>query len=210
MRVRSRGVVVLASVMFVLAASPLWAQSSGSRKGSSDSDRAASGDNDKEDAPEGRPEKPPEGFGPGGGGRDAGHGGAYKQRRQDELAAIKKDNPELYRLIMKERALARRITTIAKKYRSASTEQQAKLKEQIRKVVTEHFEVGQKRREVELKYREKTKQEIIEQRVSRATSQGHDGHGGPPGMGGRGEDEGDDNGMRPMGPPPGGKPPREE
>ncbi|MEN6449494.1 MAG: hypothetical protein ABFC96_03300 [Thermoguttaceae bacterium] len=154
--------------------------------------------------PEGGPPEPPrDGFGgPPGGERQPGFG---PRGPGENLAAIKNSNPELYKLIKKENDLDRRISAAAKKYRGASKDQQQKIKQEIRKLAAEQFEIGQHRRSLELKHREKAKQQIIEQRVSQAIRP-MDGRRGPRGPMGP---DGGEEGMPPMGPPGGDRRPPE-
>ncbi|MCE5268566.1 MAG: hypothetical protein LLG00_11840 [Planctomycetaceae bacterium] len=145
------------------------------------------------------PGPPPDGFA-------GGHGERLPwppRETGESLGALKKSNPELYKLTKKEGDLERRIIATAKKYRAASKDQQEKIKDELRKLAAEQFDVGQQRRALELKHREKTKDQIIERRVLQAVSQteaARRGHRGPMGHGG-------DEGMPRMGPPGKGLPP---
>ncbi len=174
-------------------------------RGKAPPDRAAAGDAEGDEPEQGRPPgPPPDGFGPPGGDWQPGHppGGP-----RENLASLKKSDPELYKVMKKESDLDRRINAVAKKYRGASKAQQDKIKKEVQKLAAEQFEVSQQRRSLELKHRDKTKQQIIDQRVSQALNQtdgGREGGGrrGPRGPMGPGGEDGP-----PMGPPGGDRPP---
>ncbi len=84
------------------------------------------------------------------------------------------------KLIKTENDLNRRTEELARNYREAPKDQHAKLKEDLKKLVTEQFETRQQRRKLELTRleeelkrlrefgdrREKNKQQIIDKRIS--------------------------------------------
>jgi hypothetical protein len=89
-------------------------------------------------------------------------------------------DPEMTRLDKAEGDLVRRAVELLNKYRATAKEQQAPLREELRKLITQQFETRQQRRELELArfeaelkrlresadLREKKKQEIVEKRLS--------------------------------------------
>jgi hypothetical protein len=93
---------------------------------------------------------------------------------------MQRDDPEMSKLIKAENDLDLRTRNAARAYRDASKGQRAKLKEDLKKLVTEQFETRQQRRNLELarfeaelkrlreaaNRREKDKQQLIEKRVS--------------------------------------------
>ena len=54
--------------------------------------------------------------------------GPSARRTRENLASLKKSDPELYKVMKKESDLDRRINAVAKKYRGASKAQQDKIK----------------------------------------------------------------------------------
>jgi hypothetical protein len=101
-----------------------------------------------------------------------------------DLALIKKTDPELYKAFTKERELEQSAFRLARKVQHASEEKQEQLKADLKKLVEEKFTAGQKRRELELAWRTKNKQQIIDKEISNLTTkQNNDrrGPGGPPG-----------------------------
>jgi hypothetical protein len=96
----------------------------------------------------------------------------------------------------REKELDRSIHSAAMKYRRASQNQRDTLKQELKDLVTQQFEVSQQRRELELKWHSEKKQQIIDRRVTELLSQrssgqrGGDRRGpqppdtGPPGLNG--------------------------
>ena len=93
---------------------------------------------------------------------------------------MEKNDPEMFKLIKLENDLDRRTHEAARDYREASKDQHAKLKAELKKLVTEQFETRQQRRKLELTRfeeelkrlrdgmdrREKDSPQIIDKRVS--------------------------------------------
>ena len=63
---------------------------------------------------------------------------------------MEKSDPEMSKLIKAENDLNRRTEELARKYGGASKDEHAKLKEDLRKLVTEQFQTRQQRRKLEL------------------------------------------------------------
>jgi aspartate ammonia-lyase len=98
---------------------------------------------------------------------------------------VEKNDPEMYKLMQAENDLDRRTHELARDYRDASKEGRAKLKADVKKLVTQQFEARQQRRTLQLKRledelqrfrdgmerREKDRQQIIEKRVSELLSE---------------------------------------
>ena len=94
--------------------------------------------------------------------------------------SMERNDPEVNRLINAANELDRRTRDVAKTYREAPKEQRAKLKEDLKKLVTEQFETWQQRRKLELtrleeelkrlrdatESRQKKKLQVIDNRVS--------------------------------------------
>jgi S-adenosylmethionine synthetase len=93
---------------------------------------------------------------------------------------MENNDPEMNKLIKAQIDLDRSTREAAKGYREAPKEQRAKLKEDLKKLVTVQFETHQQRRKLELTrfeeelkklrdatdHREKIKQQLIDKRVS--------------------------------------------
>jgi hypothetical protein len=106
------------------------------------------------------------------------------------MASLEKTDPEMYKLLKAENDLDRRSREAAQEYRDAAKGERTKLKEGLKKLVTEQFEVRQQRRKLELTRfeeelkrlrdaadrREKNSQQIIDKRVSELL--GEDPEGG--------------------------------
>ena len=133
--------------------------------------------------PEGRQPGPPQG--PDGPPRRPGPFGPGQQpgppfRGPQDWNSMEKNDPETFKLLKEENDLDRSTHEMAAKYRQASKDQRDKLKDDLKKLVTQQFEARQKRRTLELnrfeeeikrlrdgmERREKTRQQIIDKRVS--------------------------------------------
>jgi hypothetical protein len=93
---------------------------------------------------------------------------------------MERNDPEMYELSAAESELDRRTRALAVDYRAAPNDERAKRREELVKLVTEHFDTRQARRKLELKRfeeelnrlregverREKERQQIIDKRVS--------------------------------------------
>jgi hypothetical protein len=93
---------------------------------------------------------------------------------------MQRNDPEMSKLVKAENDLDLRTRGAARAYRDAPKDQRAKLKEDLKKLVTQQFETRQQRRSLELTRfeaelkrlrdaadrREKDKQQLIEKRVS--------------------------------------------
>jgi hypothetical protein len=156
--------------------------SAGQAMQSPDSDHDAFGDEniDRDGPDERQPFAPPDrGGSPGRNPPPGPPTGPLGQESMEDMPSLKANNPELYRLIKQESDLDRRIFTTAAKYRRASREQRERIKEELQKLVAQQFDVSQQRRESELKYRDKAKQQLIEKRVSSLLSQENGDRRGP-------------------------------
>ena len=94
--------------------------------------------------------------------------------------SLEKVDPEMYKLIKADMDLEHQTRDLALQYRRASSDERAKLKEQIKDLVAKHFAVRQERRALQLKRieadvqrlreaterRQKAREKLIEQRVS--------------------------------------------
>jgi hypothetical protein len=113
------------------------------------------------------------------GGRDMGPGGPQNMWYFN-AESLGKHDPEMYKLIKADMDMERQTRDLAMQYRRATSDERAKLKEQIKELVTKHFAVRQERRALELKRieadvqrlresmerRQKAREKLIEQRVS--------------------------------------------
>jgi hypothetical protein len=120
------------------------------------------------------PDNPPRGPAPG-----QPFGPPPRPPRQD-WNLMEKSDPEMYKLAKAENDLDRRTHEVAQEYRETTKDQRAKLREDLKKLVTEQFQVRQQRRKLELTRfeeelkrlrdaadrREKNSQQIIDKRVS--------------------------------------------
>jgi hypothetical protein len=135
--------------------------------------------------------------GPGGQGGQQGGGGMPPgpppggMGGMEDLSLIKKENPELYKLIRTENDFNRRIRSAVMKYRKAAKDQRTTLKKEVRDLLDQQFDVSQQRREVELKWREKAKEKILDKKLTDILTQESNDRRGQRGGG-------------PGGPPPGG------
>jgi hypothetical protein len=89
-------------------------------------------------------------------------------------------DPEMHKLATAENELDRRTRELARDYREAPNDERAKLREELKELVTRHFETRQERRALELKrfeeelkrlreameLRETEREQIIDKRVS--------------------------------------------
>ena len=128
---------------------------------------------------------PPGGFGPpdaaGGPGRNqppgpppSGFGGM-----PGDMASLESDNPELFKLMKKESELGRRVFSVAMKVRRATKDEREEIRENLKQLITEQFDIGQQRRELELKYRSDNKDKIIEKQIARLLSRQDGDRRGP-------------------------------
>jgi hypothetical protein len=174
--------LVMGVAVYELSAQPPRSNDSSSSESADDdwsdgeNDRGMPGDRDQP------PQGPPGGRqGPEGRGQMPGPppGGGFM-----DLALIKKTDPELYKAFTKERELGQSAFKLARKVQRAAEDKQEQLKDDLKKLVEEKFAAGQKRRELELAWRTKNKQQIIDKEISNLTTkQNNDrrGPGGPPG-----------------------------
>jgi hypothetical protein len=116
--------------------------------------------------------------GPGMGGPQGGQGMGRGPR--DHLEFLEKNDPEMYKLVKADMDLERQTRELSMKYRQASSDQRAKLKEKIKDLVGKHFDVRQERRALELKRLEaelqrlresmdrrlKAREKLVEERVA--------------------------------------------
>jgi hypothetical protein len=65
--------------------------------------------------------------------------------------ALQKNDPEMYKLLRDDYDLERRTRELAIQYRRAPSQQRGAIKEGLQKTVSQHFEVRQQRRRLELK-----------------------------------------------------------
>lgn len=99
---------------------------------------------------------------------------------QGDQAGMEKNDSEMFKLTKAENEAEQQTRELSLKYRHASKDDREKIKQDLEKAVVRHFEARQQRRALELKRleeelkrlrdgmdrREKTRQEIIEKRVS--------------------------------------------
>ncbi|MGQ9576393.1 MAG: hypothetical protein ACUVUC_13850 [Thermoguttaceae bacterium] len=92
---------------------------------------------------------------------------------------MEKSDPEMYKLLKEEADLDRRSLALAAQYRRAPAEGREEIKKELSKLVDQHFDVRQKRRQLELKrleeglqrlrdaieQRNKARKQIVEKRV---------------------------------------------
>ena len=111
-----------------------------------------------------------------------------------DWGSVERDDPEMFKLMKEEGELERQTTDLAAKYRDAAKDQKEKVKEDLRKAVTQHFDLRQKRRALEAKRleeelkrfrdaidgREKNRSQIIDKRVD-DLSRTNPGPDSPPG-----------------------------
>lgn len=96
-----------------------------------------------------------------------------------DWSALEKSDPEMYKLLKEEADLDRRSLALAAQYRRAPAEGREEIKKELSKLVDQHFDVRQKRRQLELKrleeglqrlrdaieQRNKARKQIVEKRV---------------------------------------------
>jgi len=113
----------------------------------------------------------------------AGSGGPWRGAYPD-WAALEKRDPDLCKLMRQELDLWHQTRDLSKDYRQASTEKRDEIKKQIEKLVDDHFEARQQRRQLELKrleaelkrlretidHRNQDRKKIVEKRVSELLS----------------------------------------
>ena len=126
------------------------------------------------------------GTGPGMGG--PGRGGSGMGRgmgRGRGFESMQKSDPEMYKLASMDHELERETMELSKRYRRAPREAKEDIKEQLEKVVGQHFEVRQHRRVLELnrikkeldrlseaiKRRIEARDDIIQRRIMRLTGE---------------------------------------
>lgn len=98
---------------------------------------------------------------------------------------MRRTDPEMYELEQSDHELERATFALSNQFRNAPMEQRAELKKQIQEHVTKHFEVRQKKRQLqlsraekelqrlreELKRRDEAKEQIVTRRVSEITGE---------------------------------------
>ena len=96
---------------------------------------------------------------------------------------MQRSDPEMYKLLARDRELERESISLSEQYRRAPEEARAELKKQIGEVIGQHFEVRQQRRQLELKRleadldrlqaaikrRQESREDIIKRRVMQLT-----------------------------------------
>jgi hypothetical protein len=122
--------------------------------------------------PDGQPRRPgPFGPGPQPGG---------PPRGPQDWASLEKSDPEMYKLMKAESDLDRRTQEVAEQYRQAAKGERDKIKQELKKLVTQQFENRQERRKLELNHleeelkrlrdgmdrREKGRDQLIDKRVA--------------------------------------------
>ena len=67
------------------------------------------------------------------------------------LMQMQRNDPEMFKLHVKDRGLEQQTLQLAEQYRRTPAEERAEIAKQLDKVVNQHFEVRQERRLLELK-----------------------------------------------------------
>jgi len=102
--------------------------------------------------------------------------------------ALQKSDPEMFTLQKEEADLERQTGELAVQYRRAEASQRGEIKQQLEKLVNQHFDVRQRRRELEIKRleqelqrlreavqrRNKARDEVVKKRVSELIGQEDD------------------------------------
>ena len=78
-----------------------------------------------------------------------GHGGRFGHLRPD-FDSLKQRDPEMHRLLKTDHDLDRQTRDLARQFREAPQDRRAEIREQLEKVVNDHFDARQKRRALEL------------------------------------------------------------
>jgi hypothetical protein len=128
----------------------------------------------------GRPAPPPRDGGYGPSDRDGNRPPPEPRWPQDDLNALEKNDPEMYKLLKQDVDLERQTRELAMQYRRAPKEQRDKIRTQIQELVNKHFDVRHQRRLLEVKRleedlqrlretlarREKARKNLVDKRVS--------------------------------------------
>ena len=102
--------------------------------------------------------------------------------------SLEKTDPEMYKLLKAEADLDRQTTAIAKRYREADSSERDLLKKGLEKLVNQHFDARQNRRQLEIKRleeglqrlrdaiaeRNKARNEVVNKRVKELLGQADD------------------------------------
>jgi hypothetical protein len=73
---------------------------------------------------------------------------------------LERDDPEMFALLKADHEMERRSLEISRELRQLPPEQRVKRKEELAKLVNEHFDVRQKRRELQIKRMEEELQKL--------------------------------------------------
>lgn len=104
--------------------------------------------------------------GAGGPGRPGGMG-----PRMNSWEDLKRIDPEMYELEKQDQDLERKTFELASQFRNAPLDQRAEMKKQVEETVTKHFDVRQKKRQLQLSRMEKELQRMREEIQRRGDAQ---------------------------------------
>jgi hypothetical protein len=104
------------------------------------------------------------------------------------LEEMKKYDPEMYELEVRDRELESQTQTLAQQLRRAPLNERAELKKQLQELVDQHFDARQTRRELQLKRleaeleqmrasltkRQEVREQIVGRRIAELTGDEHD------------------------------------
>ena len=91
--------------------------------------------------------------------------------RMFDWQELKKNDPELFELESQDQEFERKTFELVGQYRNAPAEQRPELKKQIQESVTKHFEVRQKKRQLQLTRMEKELQRMRDEIKRRGEAQ---------------------------------------
>ncbi|MFO0869784.1 MAG: hypothetical protein U0935_12700 [Pirellulales bacterium] len=106
-----------------------------------------------------------------GGGMGGPAGPRFGGPRQGDLDDLKRFDPEMYELEVQDRELERKTFELSSQYRTAPADQRTELKSQVQDAVKRHFEVRQKKRQLQLSRLEKELQRMREEMKRRDDAQ---------------------------------------